>query len=171
MEATIRWNVGISKTQTWSDILLLHGGQIIHFIGKVLIDAIRQVDILKSISPTIRFIWVHAQNESNRDIHRQVASRGGFIEFDNLGWNPGQDSAHISAIKELIDAGYGDKILLSHDAGWYRPGVANGGSQKPYTYLTDTFVPKLKNAGLDDATIRMITEINPIRAFAFRSDE
>ncbi|MHC4167678.1 MAG: phosphotriesterase family protein, partial [Planctomycetota bacterium] len=134
-------------------------------------NAIRQVDILRSISPTTRFIWVHAQNESNRNIHRQVAARGGYIEFDNLGWNPGQDSAHIAAIEELLDAGYGDRILLSHDAGWYRPGVLSGGTQKPYTYLVDTFIPKLRSAGVDDATIRMITEINPVRAFAFRSNE
>ena len=134
-------------------------------------NAIRQVDILRSISPTIRFIWVHAQNESNRSIHHQVAARAGFIEFDNLGWNPGQDSTHIAAIKELLDSGYGNRILLSHDAGWYRPGEADGGTQKPYTYLTDNFIPKLRNAGIDDATIRMITETNPIRALGFRSSK
>ena len=134
-------------------------------------NAIRQVDILRSISPMIRFIWVHAQNESNRDLHRQVAARGGFIEFDSLGWNPGQDSAHIAAIKELFDAGYGGRILLSHDAGWYRPGEPSGGSQMPYTYLTDSFIPKLRNAGVDDARIRMITETNPVRAFGFTSGQ
>ncbi|MHC4146464.1 MAG: phosphotriesterase family protein [Planctomycetota bacterium] len=134
-------------------------------------NAIRQVDILRSISPTIRFIWVHAQNESNRNVHRQVADRGGYIEFDNLGWNPGQDSAHIAAIKELLDAGHGDRILLSHDAGWYRPGEPNGGTQKPYTYLIDNFIPKLKNAGIGDATIRAITETNPIRALGFKSSK
>jgi phosphotriesterase-related protein len=134
-------------------------------------NAIRQVEILRSISPAIRFIWVHAQNESNRNVHRQVAALGGYIEFDNLGWNPGQDSTHIAAIRELLDAGHGDRILLSHDAGWYRPGVSNGGTQKPYTYLVDTFVPKLGSAGVDDTTIRMITETNPIRAFGFKSGQ
>ncbi|MHC4580219.1 MAG: phosphotriesterase family protein, partial [Planctomycetota bacterium] len=68
-----------------------------------------------------------------------------------------------------LAAGHGDRILLSHDAGWYRPGEPNGGSQKPYTYLMNTFIAKLSDAGVDDATIRMITEINPIRAFAFKS--
>ena len=132
-------------------------------------NAIRQVEILRSINPAIRFIWVHAQNESNRNVHRQVAALGGYIEFDNLGWNPGQDLTHIAAIRELLDAGHGDRILLSHDAGWYRPGVSNGGTQKPYTYLVEIFVPKLRSAGIDDATIRMITETNPIRAFGFKS--
>jgi len=119
----------------------------------------------------IRFIWVHAQNESNQSIHVQLAARGAYIEFDSLGWNPSQDSTYISAIKNLLTAGHGDRILLSHDAGWYRPGEVNGGTQKPYTYLIDTFIPKLRDAGVDDASIRMITQTNPVRAFGFKSDE
>jgi len=134
-------------------------------------NATRQADILESISPAVRFIWVHAQNESNRGLHRQLAGRGVFIEFDSLGWNPGQDSTFITAIKELLAAGYGEQILLSHDAGWYQPGEQNGGTQKPYTYLIETFIPKLRNSGIDDEAIRMITETNPIRAFGFKSGE
>jgi phosphotriesterase-related protein len=134
-------------------------------------NAVKQVDILESIDPAIRFIWVHAQNESNRNLHLQLAARGVFIEFDSLGWNPSQDSTYITAIKELLAAGYGDRILLSHDAGWYQPGSVNGGTQKPFTYLIDTFIPKLRDAGVDDATIRMITQTNPVRAFGFKSGE
>ena len=134
-------------------------------------NAVQQVDILESIDPAIRFIWVHAQNESNRSIHRQLAARGAYIEFDSLGWNPGQDSTYIAAIKNLLSAGHGDKILLSHDAGWYQPGSVNGGTQKPFTYLIDTFIPKLRDAGVDDADIRMITQTNPVRAFGFKSGE
>jgi len=134
-------------------------------------NASRQADILGSISPAIRLIWVHAQNESNRSLHRQLAERGVFIELDSLGWNPGQDSRLITAIKELLAAGYGDRILLSHDAGWYQPGEQNGGTQMPYTYLIETFIPKLRKGGVDDEAIRMITETNPIRAFGFNSNE
>ena len=134
-------------------------------------NAVRQVDILESIDPAIRFIWVHAQNESNRNLYLQLAARGVYIEFDSLGWNPSQDSTYISAIKNLLAAGHGDRILLSHDAGWYQPGSVNGGTQMPYTYLIDTFIPKLRDAGVDDATIRMITQTNPVRAFGFKSGE
>jgi phosphotriesterase-related protein len=132
-------------------------------------NAVRQVDILQSIDPAIRFIWVHAQNESNRSLHLQLAARGVYIEFDSLGWNPGQDSTYITAVQNLLNAGYGDRILLSHDAGWYQPGSANGGTQKPFTYLINTFIPKLRDAGINDATIRMITQTNPVRAFGFKS--
>jgi phosphotriesterase-related protein len=134
-------------------------------------NAVRQVDILESIDPAIRFIWVHAQNESNRSLHVQLAARGAYIEFDSLGWNPGQDSTYIAAITNLLASGHGDRILLSHDAGWYRPGETNGGTQKPFTYLIDTFIPKLRDAGVDDATIRLITQTNPVRAFGFKTEE
>jgi phosphotriesterase-related protein len=125
----------------------------------------KQADILESISPSIRFIWVHAQVERNRRVHRELASRGVFVEFDSLGWQPSDDAELIAAIKELVAVGYGDRILLSHDAGWYQPGQPNGGTQKPYTYLVKTFIPMLRNSGVDDAIIRMITEENPVRAF------
>ncbi len=132
--------------------------------------AVRQADILESISPAIRFIWVHAQSVNNRSLYQQLAARGVFIEFDSLGWNPGQDSTFITAIKELLAAGYGEQILLSHDAGWYQPGEQDGGTQMPYTYLIQTFMPKLRDSGVDDEAIRMITETNPIRAFGFNQD-
>jgi phosphotriesterase-related protein len=126
----------------------------------------KQADILESISPAIRFIWVHAQAERNRRWHRDLAARGVFIEFDSLGWTPAEDSSFIAAIKELLASGHGDRVLLSHDAGWYQPGQPNGGIQKPYTYLVATFVPKLRNSGVDEATVRMLTQENPHRAFS-----
>lgn len=134
-------------------------------------NATRQVAILESIDPAIRFIWVHAQSQNDPELHQQMASRGAFIELDSLGWNPGQDSALISAVQELLAAGYGDRILLSHDAGWYQPGSPNGGTQKPYTYLIDTFLDELRNNGVGQPIIRMITESNPVRAFGLKSHE
>jgi predicted metal-dependent phosphotriesterase family hydrolase len=77
--------------------------------------------------------------------------------------------ALMSMIKELLAAGYGDYILLSHDAGWYQPGQPNGGSQKPYTYLLGTSVPKLRNSGIDEPTVQRLIGENPKRALAFWS--
>lgn len=126
-----------------------------------------QTDILEAISPAIRFIWVHAQNETNRRWHKELAARGVYIEFDSLGWNAANDTRLISVIKDLLQAGFGDRVLLSHDAGWYQPGEVNGGTQKPYTYLLETFVQKLKRDGIDDDVIQQLTLDNPCRAFAF----
>jgi phosphotriesterase-related protein len=127
----------------------------------------KQLDLLDAISPAIRFIWVHAQNEKSRKYHLELAARGAFIELDALGWAPAEDNTYLAVIRELHAAGFGDRILLSHDAGWYQPGQRNGGSQKPYTYLLRTFVPKLRAAGFDEGAIRMFLQDNPNRAFAF----
>jgi phosphotriesterase-related protein len=132
-------------------------------------NASLQAGILASIDPNVRLIWVHASSENNRAVQRQLAGRGVYIEFDSIGANPGQDTGLIAAIQELLAAGYADRILLSHDAGYYQPDQPNGGTQRGFTYLIDTFIPKLRAAGVDEATIRMITEINPIRALGFRS--
>jgi phosphotriesterase-related protein len=66
----------------------------------------------------------------------------------------------------LLDAGFGEQLLLSHDRGWYDPAQPGGGEPKPYTYLSEVFLPKLRSAGVDEATIRQLTEENPFRAFA-----
>ena len=61
--------------------------------------AVREANILQDISSTIRFIWVHAQAESNRSFYRQLAGRGVYIQFDSLGASPGDDTRLITAIK------------------------------------------------------------------------
>ena len=45
--------------------------------------ALQQVDILKKagVSPSA-WIWVHAQNERNPEIHQQTAKAGGWVEFE-----------------------------------------------------------------------------------------
>jgi phosphotriesterase-related protein len=66
----------------------------------------------------------------------------------------------------MIDEGMGSQVLLSMDRGWYDPAQPNGGVPKPFTYLTKTFLPKLRAAGIDDATIHQLTVDNPFNAFA-----
>ena len=41
-----------------------------------------------------------------------------------------------------------------------------GGTQQPYSYLSEVFLPKLRKAGLDQAMIDQLTRVNPFNAFA-----
>jgi phosphotriesterase-related protein len=111
-----------------------------------------------------RFIWIHAQAEPNFDLHLEMVDRGVWIEYDDVGSR--SDGIHINRIKRLLDAGHGGQILLSHDRGGYDPGQPGGGVPRPFTYMTETFLPRLAEAGVDGATIRQITRDNPFRAFA-----
>jgi phosphotriesterase-related protein len=57
-------------------------------------------------------------------------------------------------------------LLLSQDRGWFDPAKPGGGTAKPYTYLSEVFLPKLKASGVDTATIDKLLRNNPFRAFA-----
>jgi len=65
-----------------------------------------------------------------------------------------------------LDAGLGDHLMLSHDRGWYNPRKAKGGTPRPFTYISETFLPKLRAAGVNEATLKTLTCDNPFRAFA-----
>jgi phosphotriesterase-related protein len=87
------------------------------------------------------------------------------VEYDSIGGSPG-DETFIRNIQRLLDAGFEQRLLLSHDRGWYDPSKPGGGVPQPFTYLNEHFLPKLRDAGVDDATIRQLTHINPFQAFA-----
>lgn len=113
-----------------------------------------------------RFIWIHTQNESDFAVHLEVARRGAWIEYDAIGGESYSDDFFIRHIKQVLNAGFGDHLLLSHDRGWYDPVQPGGGTPLPFTYINDTFLDKLRSAGIDEATIRQLTHTNPFRAFA-----
>ena len=72
----------------------------------------------------------------------------------------------------MLDAGLGSRLLLSMDSGWYDAGPRGSKCQpeciKGYTYLTETFLPKLRKAGIDEKTLRAVTRDNPFQAYARR---
>jgi phosphotriesterase-related protein len=132
--------------------------------GRVVRD---QLDILEEAGYTAeRFIWIHTQNEPDFDLHLEMARRGAWIEYDAIGSDSFDDSWHVDHIRRVLDAGFGNHLLLSHDRGWYDPSQPGGGVPKPYTHLVDSLLPKLRAAGVDDATIRQLTQENPFRAYA-----
>lgn len=127
-----------------------------------------QLDILESLGCSAeRFIWIHTQAEPDFDLHLEMGRRGAWLEYDAIG-NPdvAEDEVNIMKIQRLLEAGLGERLLLSQDRGWYDPALPGGGSPKPYTYLPETFLPKMRAAGLDEAEIWHLTHTNPCRAFA-----
>ncbi len=130
--------------------------------GRVVQD---QVALIESLGHTPeRFIWIHTQAEPDFALHLEMARRGCWIEYDNIGWE--DDAPHIERILRVLDAGLADHLMLSHDMGWFDPAQPGGGTPRPFTYLSDVFLPRLREAGVDEATIRQLTHDNPFRAFS-----
>jgi phosphotriesterase-related protein len=132
--------------------------------GRVVRD---QLDIIEAVGYTAaRFIWIHTQAEPDFTLHLEMAQRGCWIEYDNIGSERPGDQQLIDWILQLLAAGHGDKLLLSHDRGWYDPSKPRGGIPKPYTYLVAEFLPKLRAVGVDERIITQLTHENPFRAYA-----
>lgn len=140
-----------------------------HTIGGAV--ARREMAILENTGLDLsRFIWVHAQTEADRSLHLEAAQRGVILEFDAIG-APWEDQQRmVEAVLALIEAGYIDQLLLSHDAGWYQPGAPGGqpeGGMRGYTALFDAFLPQLRKHGVGEAQIEQLTVHNPAAIFTF----
>lgn len=129
--------------------------------------AVQELSILREegVDPEA-WVWVHAQNETNRELHRKAAERGGWVEFDGI--RPDTIDRHVELVQHMKKQGLLDRVLISHDAGWYSVGEPGGGRFRPYTTLFEQFLPKLKKAGFSDADIRLLTVENPAAAFSIR---
>jgi phosphotriesterase-related protein len=126
-----------------------------------------QLDILEAAGYRAdRFVWIHTQADPDFALHVEMARRGCWLEYDAIGSEWRSDEWFVEHIHRVLDAGFGKQLLLSHDRGWYDPSKPHGGTQLPYTYLSETFLPKLRASGVDDATIRQLTVHNPWNAFA-----
>ena len=125
-----------------------------------------QLDVLAQAGYTpARFIWIHAQVEPDFALNLALARRGAWIEYDALG-SPEADDLIFERVLKMLEAGLGGQLLLSHDRGWYDPVQPGGGTPRPFTPLSESFVPRLRAGGVDEATLAQLTRHNPFRAFA-----
>jgi phosphotriesterase-related protein len=131
----------------------------------------QEMDILEGAGLDLnRFIWVHAQTESDTSVLREAAGRGAYVELDSVGAPNSAQSELLDAALAVIEAGFADHLLLSHDAGWYNPARPDGlpdEGYRGYTALSEDFLPALSKRGVSEEQIRLITHENPARAFAF----
>jgi phosphotriesterase-related protein len=131
------------------------------------IPAFQELEILKKegVSPEA-FIWVHASSE--KDIEKLVAAAkmSAWISLDKL--NDKNVDELLLTIKTLRDKGCLNRILLSHDAGWYDPAKENGGDFRGFTTLFEKLIPAMKSAGFSEVELKQILEINPAEAFSIK---
>jgi predicted metal-dependent phosphotriesterase family hydrolase len=98
----------------------------------------------EGVSPQA-FIWVHAQSEANEGLHLEAARQGAWVEFDHV--SSKSLPRHVALVQAMRRAGVLQRVLVSHDAGWYEAGKPNGGTFRPFDPLFKEFIPALKEAG------------------------
>lgn len=96
--------------------------------------------------------------------HRKIAETGAYVSFGSL-CLAGEDHAAIGArvrdVMDLLEAGHASRVLLSTGVSRMAQITRYGGAG--YAYLFDTFLPALRAAGADDATLDAILRDNPLR--------
>jgi phosphotriesterase-related protein len=53
-------------------------------------------------------------------LHVKAAASGAWISLDGIGWS--DIEKYADSIENLLASGLLNKVLISHDAGWYKPG-------------------------------------------------
>jgi phosphotriesterase-related protein len=127
------------------------------------LPANEEIEILRKtgVSPKA-FVWVHANG--SRDEIVNTAKSGCWISLDGVG----DDNLfhHAELIVFLKSKGLLSQVLVSHDAGWYRPGESGGGEFRGFTTISDKLIPLLKAKGLDEGDLETLLIANPAKAFA-----
>jgi phosphotriesterase-related protein len=129
------------------------------------IPAFEEIALLQSlgIAPEA-FIWVHAQNEKDSNQRLRAAKMGAWVSIDGL--NVENADQYVSWLQDFKKNDLLNKVLVSHDAGWYSPGEDGGGSFTPYTAVFKELIPKLKANGFMSTDIQQVFVKNPGKAFA-----
>ena len=113
-----------------------------------------------------RVVIGHADSYPQLDHWLSLIARGANIELDFLGmtFTPTErlgEPRIIDLLLELLHRGHGERVLLSQDVchnSQLRHYEGNG-----YTYLLDTFLPRLRERGVSEAEIDQMTKANPRR--------
>ena len=130
--------------------------------------AFEQLEILEKydISPEA-FIWTHAQEGTIAD-HISAAKSGAWISLDNVTTDSVSIVKYVEMLKNLKDNNLLNKVLLSHDSGWYTVGQPGGGEIRPYTAIFSHLLPAMKEEGFTNEEINLIMEKNPQKAYSVK---
>ena len=132
------------------------------------LEAEAQLDIFESLgvpAGNVAIGHMGGLDDPEATVHRRLAERGAFVGFDRLGGGPEADGRKVPMIRALIDAGYLDNVLLASDFARASDTQRNGGPG--YAKTVTQFLPLLRDAGVTEEQIRIMTVDNPLRLLAF----
>lgn len=147
-------------------------------LGRDQQSAFEVLDILQSAGADLsRTVLSHVDRTIfDDDKLLQLARRGCYLEFDlfgiecshyqfNTAVDMPSDAQRIQKVKLLVDNGFSNQVLLSHDLHTKHRLVQYGGHG--YRHLLDHIAPKMVDRGISrDIVVKMMTE-NPQKCLAF----
>lgn len=130
-----------------------------------------QLDILLSegADPS-RIMLGHICGTANLAYLLELVKRGCFIAFDRVGAGGAADEVRAASVAALCGAGYASHVLLSmdHQSVWFPARPSRMGAQrKNFSTLHETFLPRLRSAGVKDNDVEQMLVINPRNLLGF----
>ncbi|MBN1820392.1 MAG: phosphotriesterase [Prolixibacteraceae bacterium] len=131
------------------------------------VPAFQQLEILKEngVHPSA-FIWTHANNEKDYTKQIEAAKMGTWIAFDKF--MPESKDEYIAFAKLMKKSGLLNKLLFSHDSGWFDPAKPGGGEIRGYMDIENFLIPALKENGFSQEDIDLLFIKNPAEAFTVK---
>jgi phosphotriesterase-related protein len=147
----------------------------------------QQIPILKEEGVDLRRVKLdHSTDTTDMEYLTWMLDQGCYLGMDRL---PGihvppkasvSSEGRIKTIKALIDAGYGSRLLLGHDAclvSTLFDTISDADKKKlekdnPYgfSYISKVVIPKLRDWGVSEKNIQMLVVDNPRRFFEGNPD-
>jgi phosphotriesterase-related protein len=131
--------------------------------------AMEQIKLFKKLGvPASALLLSHLDRNPDPPLHEEIADAGAYLVYDGVSrvrYHP--DWTIVSLICRLTEAGHARRILLGMDMGRRSMWRSYGGGPG-MTYLANTFLRKLRMAGMGNEQVAMFTEYNPAAALSFR---
>lgn len=120
------------------------------------------LDILEAEGVDLGTVCVgHSDRNADPAYHLSILERGAYLEFDGPGkvkYYP--DSVRVDLVRNVLDQGYGDRLLISGDMG--RKSYLEGyGGGPGFVYLATIFAPRLVAEGIPAEAVHQFFHENP----------
>jgi phosphotriesterase-related protein len=117
--------------------------------------------------PADRVIVGHSDAYKDAEYHAALMRRGAYVQYDNIGSTldaPWGENELLDLVSALLRQGFVERILLSHDVCGRSHMKHYGG--RGFDYLATNFLPKLREKGVRDEEIHIMTVENPRRVLS-----
>lgn len=119
-----------------------------------------------------RVVVGHSGDTTDLDYLHKLLDAGSFIGMDRFGLDVLLPTdQRVATIATLVREGYTDQLVLAHDASchidWFPPGMTDQIAPNwHYTFIHDTVLPALREAGVTDEQLTTMLVDNPRTYFA-----
>lgn len=123
--------------------------------------------------PAHRIIIGHSCGTDDHDYHMKIARGGSYLGFDRFGLDiVFPDAKRTESLAKAIQAGAGDRLVVSHDSVWcwkgqpFPPGMLESVPDAfDPTHFDRKIVPQLKEKGITDEQLDRLVVDNPRNFF------